>query len=160
VRGQIIGATGAIILVYNGTDSRWRIVGYDPGQGIPITFSASDWRAGAGTLTIASGDVIGNTYKQFGTELHLFQSVSNADLSAAAGVFYFLLPNSFTATTRGVQVGVFGRILGAGTWQTCAWGYNSSTSTTEIFLFELNSTAYGPGVNILFWQGSAIMNID
>lgn len=114
--GQIIGASGRMLLVYDATTSRWRETLIDPGTPISVPFDAADYTAsGSMTWTVASGDVIVDTYVQRGQWLTLnFMGVtmtvggydSDFELRKAVPGGFALVPEAVTVySTVGLGVG-------------------------------------------------------
>jgi hypothetical protein len=70
--GQIVGASGLMLLIYDDTTDRWREHLLDPGLAISVAHSAGDY-TGSGSLTwgVDAGDLSVYTYKQHGTSLEL-----------------------------------------------------------------------------------------
>lgn len=107
-RGQIIGAKGAIQLVYNGTSSRWNVVSINPGSAISIPFNAADFTGGGtSTWTVDSGDVALETYQQKGKLLTVWLSIASSTTGGTASSNKnFALPNGFTLSST--QIGPAG----------------------------------------------------
>jgi hypothetical protein len=74
VTGTISLAAGAgrAVMVYNGTNSRWRVIEHEQGAWITRTFAAGNYTgSGAMTVTMASGDVTTDAYYLRSRVLHI-----------------------------------------------------------------------------------------
>lgn len=162
VRGQMVGAGGAITLVYDGATSRWRVQVVECGAPIAVAFSAGNFTGGgSSTWTVDSGDVLTNAFLQEGTKVTWFISVSTSTLGGTpfSGV-NVALPNGFTVANNGVQVGPFGRYLDTGSTFFAAIFVANSAASTVFTLASLSGTNYASGTNTFYVQGMAIFLVD
>jgi len=106
--GQIIGAGGRLLGVYDNTTGRWRISLIQPGTAVTVAHAGLTF-SGQGTLvwTVDSGDLITMNYMQFGTQVDYKISISNSSVSGAGDELRIsessLLPGGFTASVSGVS---------------------------------------------------------
>ena len=113
VRGQIIGAGGAITLLYDGTSSRWKMTSVEPGTPITVAYSAGDYTAQSGTWTVESGDLLGFRYIQRGKMVTFIVNIDNSSVSATPSDLDIALPNSFTGISF-QQIHSAGRVVDNG----------------------------------------------
>lgn len=95
-RGQIIGAGGVIQLVYDDTDSRWKMIAVEPGTPITVAHAGGDYTASSGTWTVEAGDLLGFRYIQRGKFVTFIVNIDNSSTSATPAELRIALPNSFT----------------------------------------------------------------
>jgi hypothetical protein len=68
--GQIIGAGGSIMAVYDDTTARWRISVIEPGDWIPVAYNGANFTGnGSMTWTVAEADQATFVYQQRGAIL-------------------------------------------------------------------------------------------
>lgn len=97
--GQIIGANGRMLLVYDGTAGRWRESLLDCGAWIAVPYNAGDYTgSGSQTWTVDSGDLDTGLYKQQGTTLFVQYYLKSTSVGGTpAGFLQITLPAGFTA---------------------------------------------------------------
>jgi hypothetical protein len=100
--GQIVGAGGRILCIYDGTTDRWRATVLDPGTPITPTFAAGDFTAtGGGSWTVAAGDVATFSYQQRGKAVHLWFHINTTTVAGTVTSLNMTLPNSWALTKAG-----------------------------------------------------------
>ena len=111
--GQIVGADGVIVLSYDATTARWRMVSVEPGDPIDVTFAAGNYTGDASmTWTVASSDSEVFRYQQRGrtvrVEVMVFTSTVGGTPSTTLRV---AMPGGFTpsvnATSRSAFVAAY-----------------------------------------------------
>lgn len=99
--GQIIGAKGIILCVYDATTNRWRCHCIDPGAPIAVAYAGLAF-TGTGTLvwTVASGDLITMSYQQQNNTLFAYIRITTSTVSGAGNTLIVsessLIPGGFT----------------------------------------------------------------
>ena len=161
-RGQIVGVGGVITLAYNTTDNRWRVVGVDVGTPIPIAFSAGNFTGGGSmTWTVDSGDVLSETYTQFGTILKIILNVSASTLGGTvSSAVYFALPNGFTIPSSLLEVYIYGRLFDNGAWVAALGIIYGAASTTAAQFGLIAGTNLTLVTNGFALQGNMSFTID
>jgi hypothetical protein len=98
--GQIIGANGRIVGVYDVTTGRWRFTCIDPGAWITPTFAAGDFTAsGSMTWTVESADVVSYAFQQRGKMLLVIFYILNTTVGGTlSATLKIAIPGGFTAT--------------------------------------------------------------
>jgi len=130
IHGQIVGAGGRMIGVYDDTTDRWRVQCIEPGAVIPITFAAGDWTAnGSMTLTVESGDVAWEWYRQRGKTLTLHFGMFGGSVGGTPNTtLRFNIPAPFTFEQTVTQGGVYSDDAGT---RTTALAFNTGTGGTN-----------------------------
>jgi len=95
--GQILGAGGRALAVYDATQSRWILRCMDPGAWVSHAHASGDYTS-SGTLafTVASGDLTSYRYQQHGATLRVAVDINTASLTAGTGTMIVKLPTGFT----------------------------------------------------------------
>ena len=105
VRGQMLGAKGWALLLYDTSISRWRIVGLDPGRPVVIPHNAADFTTNsAGSWTVEAGDLQTWAYQQIGSKVVFDFSIQFTSTSGAGTELRANLPNGFSAQRQVVEV--------------------------------------------------------
>jgi len=127
-QGQIVGVNGTILLVYDGTTTRWRASVLE--QGAPITYTPT-WTAAAVNPAIGNGTLTGR-YVQRGktcwVELNL---VAGGTTTFGTGVYSWALPLTAASADK---IHLSGEILDSGTafWMAFSRGSGGTTGTVTV----------------------------
>lgn len=161
LRGQIVGASGSITLIYDGANSRWRIDNYNVGTPITIPYVAGDFTgASPMVFTVDSGDLIAFNYRQFGTRFYTTLTIYTASLTVTAtGIVWVKLPNGFTVS-GGLQNSPYGSLFDGVAWAVAMMGTNPATFTDKFQIFKFDSALYALNNNNTYFFGSGQINID
>lgn len=154
--GQIVGAKGRILLVYDDTTDRWRATVLDPGAPITPAFSAGDYTADTGSWTVAAGDVATMAYQQRGKSVWVAYTLNTTTLASTPNILRIAIPGGFTATAttygglqrfvdNGAAAVGFNRVNASGTkienGRQDGAAFSNATDATYIFgelIFEVN----------------------
>lgn len=159
-RGQIVGLTGAITLVYDDTTDRWRITAYNTGNPIPITFAAGNFTGGgSSTWTVDAGDVSYEAYQQRGVILTIWLSVASSTTGGTpAANKDFALPNGFTVSRT--QLGPAGVCFEATNgWRSTIF-QTVASSPTVVTLVPVNFVAIASVTNGFDTYATTLIGID
>lgn len=162
-RGQILGASGSMTLVYDTTTDRWRVVAVDPGLAIAVAFDAGNFTAtGSMTWTVESGDVRAFKYTQRGAQVTIALAVADFTTGGTADTtLRALLPNSFTAANQGtVAVYAFGRGRANGGTLQGVVAYTAAGASTFLHLDKFDGSTWANGTNNGDVQGSVTLFVD
>jgi hypothetical protein len=140
---------GRVTMVYDGTNSRWRVEAHEQGAFISVTYTSTDYignQTGAADWTVASGDVGDYAYLLRGRELTLIWEINASSVANLPTALRILVPNGMTwsrntyNSAHYVENGTYGQGLASGTtpfpnhlqlWktdQTVAWA-NATNAT-------------------------------
>lgn len=104
---------GRAVLLYDASESRWRVVFHEQGAPITPTYAGGNFTANAGTWTVESGDVVTNQYWLRGRQLHLTYFLSTTSTSGGMGTdLIAAIPGGFVSST---DTGTPFRVIDAGT---------------------------------------------
>lgn len=79
--GQIVGANGRLLLVYDGTTQRWRTTVLDPGAPLHVAHTAGNFTGSASmTWTVDSADQVTYSYVQNGKKLFTTVNISSSSV--------------------------------------------------------------------------------
>jgi hypothetical protein len=162
-RGQIIGSTGIIVLVYDGTTTRWRVQAVEPGVPIAIAYSAGDFTAtGSMTWTVDSGDVTTARYLQHGSHVTLWMVLATTTTGGTtSNGLLFTLPNGFTAANQSTQLGAYGTVADSTPYSGISiWAIVIATSTTKIGFYKPDFANIALGTNNVTSSGTATFVVD
>lgn len=135
-QGQIVGVNGAILLVYDGTTSRWRAVLLEAGA--PVAYTPT-WTAASVNPAIGNGTLTGK-YVQRGKMCWFnLRMVPGGTTTFGTGVYSWSLP--LTAADADA-IRAQGEIVDTGTafWSTWARQSGPGSTTTSIVLGSSGST--------------------
>lgn len=161
--GQILGAGGSMVLVYDATTSRWRMINVEPGLAIAVTFNAGDFTAtGTMTWTVDSGDVRAFRYTQRGAQVTIALAVADFTTGGTPDTtLRVLLPNSFTAANQGtVAVYAYGRGRANGGTLQGIVAYTASSASTMLHIDKFDGSTWANGTNNGDVQGSVTIFVD
>jgi hypothetical protein len=135
--GQIVGANGTMLCVYDDTTDRWReyLIAY--GTPIDVAFSAGNFTAnGSMTWTVAAGDQAAFSYFQDGNILTINISIATSTVGGTPNTDLIVaLPGGFTVATA--LLGLL-RVVDNGTAQLGFW-FASAAATSVLFRATLAS---------------------
>lgn len=143
--GQIIGASGRMEGIYDGTTGRWRISVILPGNPIQVAFNSGNFTAsGAMTWTVESADQLTFQYIQYGTIIILDVLLVNTSVGGTLGnQLKIAVPDGFAANDDRDLLTLYKdadsvRTLGFGT---------IGVGETIIGLFKLDLTNWSSATN-------------
>ncbi len=159
--GQIVGAGGRMLAVYDGTTDRWRLSLVDKGSAISVTFAAGDFTGFAPmTWTVESGDLSTFKYYQHGKSVTILLSVETSTLGGtASGLVQVALPNGFTVSGSN-QIGIMGRMFDNSAWTPAVYYALPATSTTVLLFGNMAGTNLTLVTNALALQGTVTVEVD
>lgn len=101
--GQIIGANGRMMCVYDVTAQRWRLSLLDPGDWIAVPYDSGDFTGqDSMTWTVDSGDVRGFSYRQTGRAVHVMLAIEASSVGGTPSQALFVaFPGGFTPSDGG-----------------------------------------------------------
>jgi hypothetical protein len=107
--GQIVGASGRMLLVYDATTSRWRESLIDTGAPITVTFNAGDYTADTvydptAAWTVDSGDVVLDTYIQRGNVITLNTIIVTSSTTGFMEELRKAVPGGFSLSSYSVNL--------------------------------------------------------
>lgn len=90
VTGTISLAPGAgrVLLQYDATTARWRVLQHEQGAWITPTFAAGDYTAATGNFTLAGGDVLSQKYYLRGRQITVAFVLATTTVSATPSALY------------------------------------------------------------------------
>jgi len=114
--GQIIGAGGSLLAVYDGTTLRWRVSVLDPGDWIPVAYAAGNFTgSGAMTWTVAAGDQSTFIYRQHGALLTVLIFIVDSTVGGTPSTGLLVaVPGGFTLNSA-KENPTIGKIVDNGT---------------------------------------------
>lgn len=136
-QGQIVGVGGVIVLAYDDTTDRWRVVSVEPGT--PITFTPT-WTGSVSNPVINNGTLTGK-YTQRGKLCRcVIRCLAGGSTTFGSGTYFWALP--LTAADADA-VRLQGELLDDGTAFWAAWSRaaNGGTTTTKIAVATTGSTS-------------------
>lgn len=153
-QGQIVGVSGKILLVYDGTTSRWRASLLE--QGSPITYTPT-WTAASVNPAIGDGTLTGR-YVQRGktcwVELNL---VAGGTTTFGTGTYSWALP--LTAADAD-KVRLAGEILDSGTALWSAWSRGTGGTTSTVLVGSGGSTTASASPTVpMTWAASDYLRV-
>lgn len=157
-RGQIVGANGRMVLVYDGTTSRWRGSVIDPGVPISIAYGSLTFAATSGTWTVESGDLIFFRYQQRGRVVTWFLQLSTTTVSGAGSLLSIQegsgLPGGFTGSDNDQDTGM--GYIATGVRVSGLMTVNTDT----LYARKTDASSWGTGTNDTYIRGifSAVVN--
>jgi hypothetical protein len=107
--GQIVGAGGAMLLLYDGVASRWREFLWEPGAVLSPPFAAANYssNAGAGGWLVDVGDRVVDQYIQRGRVLtYSIDIAASSVVIAGATQLIMALPNGVNGSPVGETPGI------------------------------------------------------
>lgn len=147
---SLAAGIGRVVLQYDMTTTRWRVIDHDQGTGISVSHAGGNFTgAGSMTWTVASGDQQVFTYYLRGRQLTIRLQVVNSTVGGTPDTrLQAAIPGGFTAAYE--QWGAYGGYKdnavsdGGGTWQVAGSGtvvrffirdrsnWTASTDATDI----------------------------
>lgn len=156
VRGQMLGAKGWALLLYDTGLSRWRIVGLDPGRPIAIPHNAADFTTNsAGSWTVEAGDLFTWAYQQVGSKVVFDFSIQFTSTSGAGDELRANLPNGFTAQRQIVEVC---RVLPNGS--SAAGFVWIASGGAHLKFMQMNAAAWPDSTNNTSVQGKIVVEVQ
>lgn len=113
--GQILGAGGSALALYDATTSRWTIELIDPGAPIAVAFAAGNFTgSGAMTWTVAVGDQLTFSYQQRGKTLKVWFTIATSTVGGTlSNTLQIAIPASFAVAAEvHVSASVFDNNVG------------------------------------------------
>lgn len=146
--GQIIGANGRMLFVYDGTTSRWRESLVEPGEWITPSFDPGDFTGGSMVWTVESGDVTARRYQQRGRQVDANIDIRTTSVAGTlSSQLRIALPRSWNVSPTAQGVGMMSDNGGtlAATWAFASGGmvgffrdftasanWSAATNTTRV----------------------------
>lgn len=97
---SLAAGSGRVVLRYDITTVRWRVLDHEQGAWITPTFAAGDYTASAGNWTVDSADVSVFAYRLEGRTLSIIYNISNTDVSATPTNLRRAIPGGFVVAKR------------------------------------------------------------
>lgn len=159
--GQIVGAGGRMLCIYDITSDRWRLSCISPGDAIDVAFNAANFTTSGSTWTVEAADVVINKFLQEGIKVTYFVTLSATSVGVGAGTnLAITLPNSFTVANQGTQVGPYGRGQESGGTHEAVVYATIAASSTLFQLIKVTNAAWANTTNTTNIQGSAVFLVD
>ncbi len=95
---SLAAGVGRVILRYDVTTARWRVIVHEQGAWITPAFAAGNFTASTGTWTVSSGNVANYSYFLRGTTLSVSWVINATSVSATPAVLSIAIPASLVAT--------------------------------------------------------------
>ena len=153
-QGQIVGVLGRILLVYDGTTSRWRATVIDPGAALTYT---PTWTGAGSNPSIGNGTLTGS-YIQRGKICWVeIVCVAGGTTTFGSGVYSWAIPLTAADADR---IRLFGEILDSGTafWQAASRGSGGTTAT--VIVGSAGSTSASSGSTVpMTWAASDYLRL-
>ena len=113
--GQIVGAGGSMLAIYDGTTLKWRVSVIDPGGWIPIAFDAANFTgAAAMTWTVGAGDQATYVMRQEGAQVTILIFLVDTTVGGVpAASLLILVPGGFTLNSA-LESPTLGKVVDSG----------------------------------------------
>ncbi len=156
--GQIIGADGRMLLVYDDTSSRWRATVIAPGTPIDVAYASGNFTgSGSMTWTVAEADQDSFTYVQYGNMILIIASFADTTVGGTPDTqLMTAMPGGFTIAAdaqavfpgRNAGTRMFGAVV-------------TSTGTNDKFRFYIESFGnWSAATNTTFVTCNMWMRVD
>jgi hypothetical protein len=92
--------------IYDGTNSRWRLILHEQGAWIVRSYQASDFTASTGTWTVDSGDLLSFSSWLRGKTITVQWAIQTSSISSTPGFLNILIPQGFTSVRGTFNMGL------------------------------------------------------
>jgi hypothetical protein len=151
---QILGPGGAALL-YHEADllNRWVLVAVNPGRPLVLPCTPSDYSANTGTWTVECGDIVTNTWVQFGKLVRVDYNLVSTQTTGSPTALRIALPFGFYSLRPATSSMSFARIIHNAVAE--AGFFFTPAGAAYVEAQRINSTAFtdsaSHGVQGTFW---------
>jgi hypothetical protein len=136
---SLAAGVGRVVIAYDSTTARWRVVEHEQGAWITTAYNAGDYTASTGTWTVSSGNVLRTAYYLKGRTLQFNETLTATSVNATPTSLARVIPGGFKAA--GLERFPF-NYTGAGVG-TC--GASSAGATSIDIYRDYAATAWASG---------------
>lgn len=98
---SLAAGSGRALIVYDGTTQRWRLLEHEQGAKIDVAFNAADYTgSGSITWTVASGDVVQNSFYIKGRRLTMEFEIGTSTVAGTGGILQIKVPNGYSGAMK------------------------------------------------------------